>query len=144
MNVAGLRWVFIDGAFTSVTSTHPLTSSDSSSLLKFKVEHVELKDQKDSLSLGSVFHVENCFPPAFVTRAMDTGIPTLPFMRDGMKPGKDRLSRISANVPGTPFRSRNANPFLMLPDTSRIFEGEMLQMGNYLNAYLHAHVKNLF
>jgi hypothetical protein len=72
--------------------------------------------------------------------AMGTGIPALPFMRDGMKKSKDRLSRISHDVPGTPFRLRKENPFLMLSDTAHSFEADMLKFGNFLNSHLHAHV----
>jgi hypothetical protein len=73
--------------------------------------------------------------------AMGTGIPALPFMRDGMKKSKDRLSRISHDVPGTPFCLRKENPFLMLSDsTTQSFEADMLKIGNFLNSHLHAHV----
>ena len=114
----------------------------SSAPTKTKVDHVQLKDYTDPRrSLGSVFHVQDCFSPEFLAMAMDTGIPTLPFMRDGMKTGKDRLSRVPYDVPGAPFRLRKENPFLMLSDTSCIFEAHMLKIGNFVNAHLHQHLK---
>jgi hypothetical protein len=75
---------------------------------------------------------------------MEVGIPSLPFMRDGMKSGKDRLSRIASAISqGTPFRLRKVQPFLMLSDTSLAFEADMLKIGNYLmTARLHLHVCN--
>jgi hypothetical protein len=108
------------------------------------VEHVQLKRDTGNgkgRSHGSVFHLQNCFSPAFVEHAMEAGIPSLPFMRDGMKPGKDRLSRIACEEVGVPFRLRSKNPYLMLSDAILVFEAQMLTIGNFLNAHLHAHVK---
>jgi hypothetical protein len=104
------------------------------------VDHVVLNDRGDGRYLGSVFHLKNIFSPGFIRKAMGTGIPALPFMRDGMKKSKDRLARMSHDVPGTPFRLRKENPFLMLSDTAQSFEADMLKIGNFLNSHLHAHV----
>jgi hypothetical protein len=61
-----------------------------------EVEHVQSKAEGGTgRSLGSVFHLENIFSPSFVHHAMEVGVPSLPFMWDGMKKGKDRLSRIA-------------------------------------------------
>jgi hypothetical protein len=110
---------------------------------KTQVEHVQLKaDGGSGRSLGSVFHLQNCFSPSFVDHAMKVGIPSLPFMRDGMKPGKDRLSRIASQAAGTPFSLRTENPYLMLSDVTLSFEADMLKVGNFLNAHLHAHLKS--
>ena len=107
-----------------------------------EVEHVQIHANKGlGKSLGSVFHLPNCLPPSFVDHAMNVGIPSLPFMRDGMKKGKDRLSRIASEHAGVPFCLRKENPFLMLSDAALAFDADMLTIGNFLNAHLHAHVK---
>jgi hypothetical protein len=110
---------------------------------KTKVDHVQLRAEGGTgRSLGSVFHLENCFSPSFIHHAMEVGIPSLPFMRDGMKKGKDRLSRIASQKAGTPFSLRKDKPYLMLSDVTIAFEADMLKVGNYLNAHLHAFVKS--
>jgi hypothetical protein len=108
------------------------------------IEHLDVKDEDDlTRSLGSVFHWKNCFSPYFTTHAIDTAIPTLPFMRDGMKKGKNRLSRIAFEKPGVPFRLRKEKPYLMLSDSALAFEGDLLTIGNFVNAHLHKHLQKV-
>ena len=97
-----------------------------------KVGHVQIHAKEGvGKSLGSVFHLPNCLSPAFVDHAMKVGIPSLPFMRDGMEKGKDRLSRIASKQAGTPFSLRKENPFLMLSDAAIAFDADMLTIGNF-------------
>lgn len=122
-----------------VSTGGPVSSSPSSgghSRLD-DIDHLDVKDEQDGRSLGAVFQWSNCFSDAFHKRAMETHIPNLPFMRDGMKKGKNRLSRVSYEVPGVPFCLRKEQPFLMLSDTALAFEADMLKCGNYLNKLLH-------
>ena len=97
-----------------------------------EVKHVQIHANEGlGKSLGSVFHLPNCLSPSFVDHAMKVGIPSLPFMRDGMEKGKDRLSRIASKQAGTPFSLRKENPFLMLSDAAIAFDADMLTIGNF-------------
>jgi hypothetical protein len=129
---------------TPVTSSSQEPSVDSApNTRNTEVDHLNLKAaDADERSLGSVYHIQNCLSPAFVAHALAVGIPSLPFMRDGMKSGSDRLSRIASASPLTPFRLRKRQPFLMLSDTLLSFEADMLKIGNFLTARLHHHVCN--